>query len=38
VISSLVPAWKAVLWQHDCDSLHIPCFSVAQKGAFVMNL
>lgn len=38
VIDASVPAWKAALWQRDCDSLKINCYNVAQKGAFVMNL
>ena len=38
VIDASVPAWKAALWQRDCDSLRIKCYNVAQKGAFVMNL
>ena len=38
VIDGSVPQWKAELWKHDCDSLHIQCFDVSEKGAFVMNL
>jgi len=38
VIDGSVPAWKAKLWKLDCDSLHIPCYDVSEKGAFVMNL
>jgi competence protein ComEC len=38
VIDGSVPAWKARLWQKDCDSLHIPCFNTSEKGAFVMNM
>jgi competence protein ComEC len=38
VIDGSVPQWKAKLWKKDCDSLHIPCFDVSEKGAFVMNL
>jgi competence protein ComEC len=38
VIDGSVPSWKAKLWKKDCDSLHIPCFDVSEKGAFVMNL
>jgi competence protein ComEC len=38
VIDGSVPAWKTKLWERDCDSLHIPCFNVNEKGAFVMNL
>lgn len=37
VIDGSVPAWKAALWKRDCDSLKIPCYSVADEGAFVMN-
>jgi competence protein ComEC len=38
VIDGSVPDWKARLWQHDCDSLQIPCYNVKEKGAFVMEL
>jgi len=38
VIDGSVPPWKARLWKQDCDSLHIPCFDVSEKGAFVVNL
>jgi len=38
VIDGSVPAWKARLWKRDCDSLHIPCYDVNEKGAFVMKL
>ncbi len=38
VIDGSVPRWKAKLWKKDCDSLHIPCYDVSEKGAFVMNL
>lgn len=37
VIDASVPAWKAKLWQQDCAALAIPCYNVAQKGAFVIN-
>jgi competence protein ComEC len=36
VIDASVPAWKAALWQQACAALHLPCYNVAQKGAFVM--
>ena len=38
VIDASVPQWKSKLWQKDCDSLGIACYSVREKGAFVMNL
>jgi competence protein ComEC len=38
VIDGSVPPWKARLWKRDCDSLHLPCYDVGEKGAFVMNL
>jgi len=38
IIDGSVPAWKARLWKRDCDSLHIPCYDVSEKGAFVLNL
>jgi competence protein ComEC len=37
IIDGSVPPWKAGLWTKDCDSLKIPCYNVAEKGAFVMN-
>ena len=37
VIDGSVPGWKARLWQHDCDSLHIPCFNVQERGAYIME-
>lgn len=37
VIDGSVPSWKARLWQHDCDSIHLRCYNVSEKGAFVMN-
>lgn len=38
VIDGSVPSWKASLWKHSCDSLHIPCHVVSENGAFMMNL
>ncbi len=38
VFDGSVPAWKLKYWKKDCDSLHIPYYDVAEKGAFVMNL
>lgn len=37
VIDGSVPLWKAALWKKDCASLQIPCYSVGEEGAFVMN-
>ena len=37
VIDASVPFWKARLWKTDCDSLHIACWDVAEKGAYVKN-
>ncbi len=37
VIDGSVPVWKAALWKKDCDSLHLPCYNVAEEGAFVMH-
>ncbi len=37
VIDGSVPQWKAALWKKDCDSLKIPCYNVAEDGAFVME-
>ena len=38
VIDGSVPFWKAKLWQKDCALLHLPCYNVSEKGAFVMSL
>jgi competence protein ComEC len=38
IIDGSVPPWKAKLWQRDCDSLHLPCYNVSEKGAFVMSI
>jgi competence protein ComEC len=38
VVDGSVPFRKAKQWKKDCDSLNIPCYDVAEKGAFVMNL
>ncbi len=37
VADGSVPAWKAKLWKHDCDSLRIPFYNVRINGAFVMG-
>ncbi|HKZ65931.1 MAG TPA: ComEC/Rec2 family competence protein, partial [Chitinophagaceae bacterium] len=38
VFDGSVPGWKLKQWKKDCDSLCIPYYDVAEKGAFVMNL
>jgi competence protein ComEC len=38
VFDGSVPAWKMKYWIKDCDSLHIPYHSVAEKGAFEMSV
>jgi len=38
VFDGSVSAWRLKYWKKDCDSLHIPYYDVAEKGAFVMNL
>jgi competence protein ComEC len=38
VFDSSVPAWKAIYWKKDCDTLNIPWHDVTMKGAFVMKL
>lgn len=37
VIDASSPTWKVNYWLRDCDSLHIPCHYVVDKGAFVMK-
>ncbi|HRI20231.1 MAG TPA: ComEC/Rec2 family competence protein [Panacibacter sp.] len=38
VFDSSNPLWKTELWKKDCESLHLRFHSVAQQGAFVMDL
>lgn len=38
VMDGSVPFWKKKLWKKDCDSLHLPYYDVADKGAFVMKI
>jgi len=38
VFDSSNPAWKIERWKKDCNSLHLRFHSVAQRGAFVMDL
>ena len=38
VVDGSVPAWKAIYWKKDCDSLGIPWHDVSRGGAFVMKL
>lgn len=38
IIDGSVPALKAKLWKKDCDSLHVACHDVSEKGAFIMSL
>jgi competence protein ComEC len=30
-------AWKTAQWQQQCSALHIPFYSVAQSGAYIMD-
>lgn len=32
------PTWKVEKWEQDCANASLSCFSVVDKGAFVMNL
>lgn len=38
VLDGSVPAWKALYWKKEGDSLRIPCHDVSVNGAFVMTL
>ncbi len=38
VFDSSNPLWKTELWKKDCENLHLRFHSVAQQGAFVMDL
>jgi competence protein ComEC len=37
VADASVPRRKAALWKRDCDSLRVPFYDVAGKGAFVLT-
>lgn len=30
--------WKIAKWKKECEALHLSCYSVAEKGAFIMDL
>jgi competence protein ComEC len=30
--------WKIAGWKKDCDELALPCFSVPEQGAFMLDL
>jgi len=30
--------WKIAVWKKDCDELALPCFSVPEQGAFMLDL
>ena len=30
--------WKIANWKKDCEQLHLPCYSVPEQGAFVVDL
>ncbi len=30
--------WKIAKWKKDCEQLHLPCYSVPEQGAFVVDL
>jgi competence protein ComEC len=38
VFDSSNPIWKTNKWKQECMQLGIPCHSVAEQGAFVLNL
>lgn len=38
IIDASNPKWKVDKWQQDCSNAGLSCFSVVDKGAFVMNL
>lgn len=37
IIDASNSKWKVDKWQQDCSNAGLPCFSVVDKGAFVMN-
>lgn len=38
IFDSSNPAWKINTWKTDCISNGVPCYSVSEKGAFILNL
>jgi competence protein ComEC len=38
VFDSSNPLWKINKWKQECRQLGIPCYTVAEQGAFVLNL
>jgi competence protein ComEC len=38
IIDASVPAWKSPALMKDCQRLNIPCYNVAEKGAFLIDL
>ena len=38
VIDGSNSMWKTKQWKKDCDSLHLPCHSTTDKGAFILNI
>ncbi|HMJ46228.1 MAG TPA: ComEC/Rec2 family competence protein [Ferruginibacter sp.] len=30
--------WKIAQWKKECEQLHLPCHSVPEKGAFILNV
>ncbi|MEO5782021.1 MAG: ComEC/Rec2 family competence protein [Ginsengibacter sp.] len=30
--------WKIAKWKKDCEQLHLPCYSVPEQGAFIVDL
>ncbi len=38
VFDSSNSSWKTSKWKKECEQLHLSCFDVVDKGAFVMNM
>ena len=38
IADSSIPAWKSTKWKKEFEQLHLRFYSVAQDGAFTVNL
>jgi len=38
VFDSSIPLWKVNKWKQECTQMGIPCHTVSEQGAFVLNL
>lgn len=38
VLDASNPLWKIAQWKKECELLHLPCHTVSENGAFIMDL